>query len=103
MNSHPTPIENIVIDHLFEWLGERRENRSMADYAAIARRVPKIDAVHAYVNERLRALKASGTEPYQICRFAAGSEKITYEPFPASISRETVRRALKNFGLWRLR
>jgi hypothetical protein len=103
MASHPTPIENIVIEYVFTWLGEPRENRTTAEYAAIARRVPKIDAVHAYVNERLCALKASGSEPYQICRFAAGSDNITYEPFPESISRETVRRALKNFGLWRLR
>jgi|SRR5665213_3237292 hypothetical protein len=103
MTSHPTPIENIVIDHLFEWLSERRENRSMAEYAAIARRVPKIDAVYAYVNERLRALKANGIQPYEICRFGPGSEKIVYEPYPVSVSRETVRKALKNFGLWRLR
>jgi hypothetical protein len=52
MNRFLTSKENIVVNLLFESLGEVRCNRTMREYMAIAQRVPKIEAVHAYVNQR---------------------------------------------------
>ena len=39
MNRFLTSKENIAIELLFEWLGEERINRTMADYIAIAKRI----------------------------------------------------------------
>ena len=97
MTDFPTSLHNIVINLLYEWLGEFRFNRACEDYVRIARKLPKVDALHAYVNQRLREFKASGKPPYDaICYFKPDDKGIWYKPFPISISRETVREALKN-------
>lgn len=116
-NPFPTSAENIVLNLLFEWLGERRLNRTIDEYATIARRVPKAIAVHAYVNQRLREMsevRRSPSEPglcstavpsswpFQICYFKAGDRSIWFADFPTSISLETVRTALKKSGLLEL-
>jgi hypothetical protein len=103
MNRFPTPKENIVLDLLFEWLHESRFNRTMQEYIAIAARVPKTAAVHAYVNQRLREMAAGGHFPYEICYFKVKDRYHWYAPFPTSLSIETVRTALKKFGLAELR
>ncbi len=103
MTQSLTSKENIVINLLFEWLGEERYNRTTADYMAIALRVPKTAAVHAYVNQRLGEIAKSGVPPYEICYFKAGDYGHWYAPFPDSLSMETVRMALKNFGIPELR
>ena len=103
MNRFPTPKENIVLDMLFEWLGESRCNRTMDEYIAIASRVPKTAAVHAYVNERLCKMGEIGFAPYQICYFKAKDRHPWYASFPKSLSIETVRSALKKSGLLELR
>lgn len=103
MNRFLTSRENIVIDLLFEWLSEARINRTMQDYLAIALRVPKTEAVHAYVNQRLREMAAAGHAPYQICYFKVKDRYPWYAPYPTSISIETVRLALKKFGIPELR
>jgi hypothetical protein len=103
MNRFPTPKENIVLDLLFEWLRESRFNRTMQEYIAIAARVPKTEAVHAYVNQRLREMATGGFAPYQICYFKAKDRHPWYAPFPTSLSIETVRTTLKKFGLPELR
>ena len=56
MNQFPTSKENIVINLLYEWLGERRYNRTMSEYLAVAYRLPKTEALHSYVNQRLREM-----------------------------------------------
>jgi hypothetical protein len=108
----PTSAENIVIRLLYEWLGEQPYNRTMHEYVAIAQRVPKTLSIHAYVNQRLKAIVEARQNlpialrshwPYQICRFKAGDRRILFEDFPASLSVETVRKALKKSGLLELR
>jgi hypothetical protein len=103
MNRFLTSKENIVIELLFGWLREDRINRSMAEYIDIARRVPKITAVHAYVNERLGHMADQNYAPYSICYFKPGDRYPWYEQFPRSISIETVRKALTKFGIPELR
>jgi hypothetical protein len=102
MNPFLTSKENIAIELLFEWLGESRHNRSMEDYIAIAKRVPKTPAVHAYVNQRLGEMAKAGIAPYKICYFKAHDRYPWYEDFPKSLSIETVRTALKKFGMPKL-
>ena len=108
MNPFPTSKkntskENIVIDMVFDWLGESRFNRTQAEYEAIIARVPKDEAVHAYVNQKLQELANRGIVPYEICYFKRGDQNHWYEPFPTSLSRETVRTALIKSGLRRPR
>ncbi len=50
----PTSKENIAINLIFDWLDEYRFNRTPQEYADIAKRLPKLEALHAYVNQRLR-------------------------------------------------
>lgn len=110
----PTPAENIVLDLLYEWLGERRCNRTTDEYLEIAQRVPKALSIHSYVNQRLGELADTRQNPlaarrsslpfpplwpYQICRFKSGDRRIVFEEFPTSVSLETVRKALKKSGL----
>ena len=89
--------ENIVINLLFAWLGESRYNRTYQEYIAIAARVPKVEAVFAYVNQCLEEMAASGHAPFQICYFHIEDRYPWYADFPTSLSRETVRTALKKF------
>jgi len=118
MNRFPTAKETVVINLLYEWLSECRYNRTMAEYAAIASRVPKTAALHAYVNQRLREMAEARKDPtahglcslavprhwpYQICYFKAGDQGAWYAEFPTSLSVETVRTALKKSGLLELR
>ena len=104
MINFPTPTHHIVINLLYEWLGESRFNRTWDDYVAIARRVPKIEALHAYVNQRLAEFKRSGNPPFDaICHFKRGEQGHWYKLFPTSISRQTVSEALKRSGLLELK
>jgi hypothetical protein len=89
--------ENIVINLLFEWLRESRFNRTLSEYKAIAARVPKVESVFAYVNQRLGEIAETRHSRYEICYFKAGDRYLWYAKFPAQISRETVRTALKKF------
>jgi hypothetical protein len=66
------PAGSIALDIICGWLGESRYNRTMEEYRAIARKMPKLDAMCAYVNEFLAKLHARGIKPYQICHFKAG-------------------------------
>ena len=103
MTRFPTSVHNIVINLLYESLNESRFNRTWEEYVSIAQRVHKVDAVHAYVNQRLKEFKASENPPFDaICYFKKGDIGISYKAFPTSISRETVREALKRSGLQEL-
>jgi hypothetical protein len=93
----PSSKENIVINLLFEWLGESRSNRTLREYAEIAVRVPKVEALYEYVNQRLGEIAAAAQAPYQLSYFKAGDRDPRYADFPRSLSRETVRTALKKF------
>jgi len=55
--------------------------------------------LHGQINDRLREIDAKGDAPYEICRFKAGDQYYKYEPFPVSVSLETVRNALTVAGM----
>src|SRR5258707_923246 len=95
----PTSKQNIALDLIMGWLKESLINRTAAEYSQIAARLPKLEALHAYVNQKLRELAALGHEPYQICYFKSGDQYPRYEKFSTALSRETVRKALINCGL----
>ncbi len=103
MSQRLTSKENIALDLVFELLGETRENRSMDEYTAIAARLPKLAALHAYVNQRLRQMNDAGIVPFEICYFKAGDLSHSFVNFPTSLSIETVRSALHKSGMWELR
>lgn len=92
MRHSPTLFENIALDIIFDWMGESTINRTLNEYIAIAAKLPKLEALHARVNEILATIDGNG--PYEICRFKAGDKYFKYEPFPKSLSLETVRTAL---------
>ena len=93
-----TSTENIVVNLIYEWLGEARVSHTYDEYMEIAARFPKVAACHAYVNERLRKMAEAGFAPYQICYFKAGDLYPWFEEFPTSLSMETVRTALLKMG-----
>ena len=95
----PTPIENIVLDMLFDLMGEPPANRTPDKYMQIAARLPPLKVLHCQINDRLREIDAKGDAPYEICRFKAGDQYYKYEPFPVSVSLETVRNALTVAGM----
>lgn len=97
-----TSKENIALNFIFAWLNESRYNRTHAEYLEIASRIPKLDALHAYVNGRLADWAKAGFAPYQICYFRAGDRSHWYEPFPTSLSKSTIRNALIKSGFWQL-
>jgi hypothetical protein len=103
MHQFLTSKENIVVNLLYEWLGEARVNRTMQEYIAIASRMPKTEAVYEYVNQRLREIADRGDARYQICYFKPSDRYLWYADFPTSLSMETVRMALKKSGLFELR
>jgi len=100
MTRGPTSTQNIAINLIFEWMGEERYNRTYEEYMNIAKRLPKITAAHAYVNQRLREFAERGNRPFDaICYFRAGDRKPRYAPFPTSISEETIRKGLEEMGM----
>ena len=99
MGKLPTPIENIVLDVAFDLIGESRINRTHDEYVQIAARLPPLKVLHSQINDRLREIGAKGDAPYEICRFKAGDQYYKYEPFPVSVSLETVRNALTVAGM----
>jgi hypothetical protein len=101
MSPFLTSKENIVVNLIYEWLGESRFNRTYDEYMEIASRFPKVEACHVYVNQRLREIANAGNIPVKgvICYFKAGDRYPWYADFPTSLSRETVRAALLKMGM----
>ena len=98
--SFPTPIQNIALDLVFEVMGEERINRTDKEYMEIAAKLPPLKQLVSAINKRLRQLhKTDRDRLYEICRFKAGDERYTYEPFPKKISYETLRAALIISGM----
>jgi hypothetical protein len=92
-----TSKENIVLDLVFEWLGESRYGRTSAEYLYLASILPKVEAAYAEVNARLTRITKDGNAPYEICYFKIGDAGHYYVSYPRSLSRETVRKAIKKF------
>jgi hypothetical protein len=77
-----TPVQDITINLVFAVMGEKRENRTLQDYTAIAARLPALKVLLYEINEKLRWMhrQADTTKvPLpQICRFQAGDQRYTY-------------------------
>lgn len=103
MTADITSKENIALNLISEWMEESFINRTWAEYVSIANRIPKLEALHSYINQRLSEIAASGTAPYSICYFRKADRYPWYEPFPTSLSKATIRSALKKAGFSQLR
>jgi hypothetical protein len=99
MRRFPTPIENIVLNAVFHLMNEERFDRTHKEYMQIADRLPALKVLHGQINDMLGQIAADGAAPYEICRFKAGDERYRYEPFPTTVSLETVRSALTVAGM----
>ena len=99
----PTPIQNIALDLAFAAVGEDRINRTQEEYAAIAAKLPPLKQLDYIVNKNLgemhRCSGCNGEFLPQLLRFKARTRRIVYEPYPATISRETLRAALTVSGM----
>ena len=99
MARFPTSLENIALNLIFDFMGERRINRTFGEDMKIAAALPPLKVLHSAVNQRLSKIAATGTAPYEICRFRPGDKIVEYEPFPTSISIQTIRTALIVSGM----
>jgi hypothetical protein len=104
----PTPIQDIALSLIFAVMKEKRINRTYDEYMAIAAKLPPLKRLTFEVNRLLQQAHQSNDECKgfvlpQLCRFKAGDKRITYEPYPRAISRETVREALEVAGMRRPR
>jgi hypothetical protein len=99
-----TSKENLALNLIYDWLGiTPKPVRSFEEWEEIAGRIPKLEALHAYIDDRLRAWDQGEIAKYEICYFKAGDRYPHYEDFPTSISKSTIRSALVKSGLWELR
>jgi hypothetical protein len=103
MSQFLTSKENIALNLIFEWMGESRFNRTMDEYISIASRLPKLEALHAYVNQRLQEMADAGESPYEISYFRPGDRYHRSKEYPTSLSIETVRLALHKSGMLQLK
>lgn len=99
MSPYLTPCEGIALDLIFASVGESRIDRTLDEYRAVAARVPKLAALHAEINLRLQKLLAAGYMPFEICTYKRGDHYYQYEPFPESLSLETIRLAWVKSGM----
>ena len=104
IKAQPTAIQNITLNLIFAAMGECRFNRKHDEYMAISNRLPRLKELTFQVNRLLQQLhrcnkECKGFVLPQICRFKAGDQRIVYEPYPNSISDETVRAALVAAGM----
>ncbi len=98
--SFPTSVQHIALRLVFDVMDEEQINRTYAEYMDIAHRLPPLKVLHALINERLDALHQQfGSALPEICRFKAGDKRIVYEPYPKTISYETLRAALIVAGM----
>ena len=95
-----THIQEIAVSCVFAVMGESRFNRTQAEYRDIAKRMPPLKVLLPMVNEYLQKLHESeGANLPQICRFNAGHKIIRFEPYPKSVSAQTLRTALNLSGM----
>jgi hypothetical protein len=91
--------EDIALGLSFECIQESRYNRTMEEYAAIAKKLPPIKVLHGYINDRLKKLHETGSAPIGLCYFRAGDRRAWIKPYPKSLSIEVVRSALVKSGM----
>jgi hypothetical protein len=100
----PTPIQNLALKLIFAVMGESRFSRTPDEYKAIAARLPALKVLTDQINRMLQQAHRSNNECKgfvlpELCRFKAGDQRITYEPYPETISIQTVRAALEIAGM----
>lgn len=99
----PTPIQDIALNLVFAVMLEERINRTCDEYMAIAARLPPLKVLTFKVNQMLEQRHkcdgCNGARLPQLCRFKPGDQRIIYEPYPKTISYETVRAALEISGM----
>jgi hypothetical protein len=99
----PTATQDIAANLIFAVMGETRFNRTYSEYIAIAAKFPLLKVLHSDVNERLQKIHedsdSNGWPLPEICRFQAGDEGHTFEPYPKTISYETIRATLRVLGM----
>jgi hypothetical protein len=99
MNPFPTSKEKLALDLIFALLGASRHNRTMDEYMNVAARAPKLQVMHADVNNVLRQMAEEHYAPFEICYFKTGDRFHWYAPFPTSLSLETIRKAWVKSGM----
>jgi hypothetical protein len=99
----PTPIQDIALNFVFAVMHEERVNRTRDEYMAIAAGLPPLKVLTFKVNQMLEQYHkcngCNGVQLPQLCRFKAGDQRISYEPYPKTISYETIRAALEISGM----
>jgi hypothetical protein len=60
-----TSKENIALNLISQRLGESFIDRTQDEYDAISAAMPPIKVMHAWVNEDLAKIAASGVPPYE--------------------------------------
>jgi hypothetical protein len=99
MNPFPTPKENLALDLIFALLGESPFNRTIDEFMKVASRAPKLEVMHADVNNVLKQMAEEHYTPFEICSFKTGDRFHWYAPFPTSLSLETIRKAWVKSGM----
>ena len=98
-----TAIQDIAVSFAFVVMGEPRYNRTLDEYAAIAKKFPPLKELTFRINGLLEELHrcsgCAGEQLPQICRFKGGDQYILYEDYPRHISYETVRNGLTKAGM----
>jgi hypothetical protein len=99
-----TPIQDIALNLMFAVMGEKRFNRTYDEYMDIAARLPPLKVLKSDINQMLSELHrlnydCNGTLLPELCRFKAGDQRIIYEPYPRTISIQTLRVALEVAGM----
>ena len=93
------PLEERALALLFESYDEDRYSRSTEDYARLSAMVPSLKEAHFRINQALQSEIKCGRQRWsEICHFKAGDLSPRYEPFPTSISVDTIRNALNYSG-----
>ena len=83
MSGAITSKENLALNLIYHWRGVMpKQVRSFDEWEEIARNIPKLEALHAYINEKLKLLADRGIAPYQICYFKAGDRYPWYRELP---------------------
>jgi hypothetical protein len=97
-----TAVQNFALEMLFRSLGEKQGAASFDNMLRKMDRIPKsLKQVHYLVNDELgRYALTKEFRLREFCRFKAGDKVIRYERYPTSISKETIRQALRISGWW---
>ena len=101
-----SPSETLALNLILDRMQTSAVDRGFDYYKELARRLPKLDALHYDVNQRLKEWNERDKEngkKRSICDFRAGDKHIWHRPYPKMLSKETVRKAVAKSGLRELK